>query len=57
MVKCSRHVIPPAIQANLTNQPGHDLDVGLNAPAMSVLTGQRLRTSLAHSSTEVVDPH
>lgn len=42
MVQCSKHVIPLAIQANLTDQPAHDLDVGLNTLAQEVLTDRRL---------------
>jgi hypothetical protein len=30
MDQCSQHVIPPAITANLTNQPAHDLTLELN---------------------------
>ena len=57
MVQCSRHVIPPAIQVNLTDQQAHDLDLGLNAQRHTVLTCRRLGTSLTHSTDEVVDPH
>ena len=46
MVQCSRHVIPPAITANLTNRPAHDLDLGLNTQRISVLTDRRLGTIL-----------
>ena len=46
MVQCSKHVIPPAITANLTNRPAHDLDLGLNTPPKTVLTDQRLGTIL-----------
>ena len=46
MVQCSKHVIPPAITANLTNQPAHDLVVGLNAQLRRVLTDRRLGTIL-----------
>jgi hypothetical protein len=46
MVQCSKHVIPPAITANLTNRPAHDLDLGLNTQLFTVLTGQRLGTIL-----------
>jgi hypothetical protein len=42
MVQCSKHVIPPAITANLTNQPAHDLVIGFNTQRRTVLTGQRL---------------
>ena len=31
MDQCSKHVIPPAITANLTNRPAHDLTLELNA--------------------------
>ena len=56
MAQCSQHVIPPAITANLTNQPAHDLDLGLNAQRETVLTDQRLRTIL-HQGNKMVDPH
>ena len=42
MVQCSRHDIPPAVEGDLTDRPGHDLDVGLEALAIAVLTGRRL---------------
>jgi len=42
MDKCSRHDIPPAVEGNLTDQQGHDLDVGLEVLALSVLTCWRL---------------
>jgi uncharacterized protein YoxC len=42
MVQYSKHVIPPAITANLTNRPAHDLALGLNTQRRTVLTGQRL---------------
>jgi hypothetical protein len=48
MVQCSGHVIPPAIQADLTDQPAHDLAIGLDVQLTPVLTGQRLGTSLPH---------
>ncbi len=57
MVQCSRHVIPPAIQVDLTNWQAHDLGLELKALRNRVLTCQRLGTSLTHSLTEVVDPH
>jgi len=57
MVQCSRHVIPPAIQVNLTNRQAHHLALGLNAPLSGVLTCRRLGTSLTDSVAEVVDPH
>jgi hypothetical protein len=57
MVQCSKHVIPPAIQVNLTNQQAHDLGLGLNAPRTEVLTCRRLGTTLTDSAAEVVDPH
>ena len=50
MVQCSKHVIPPAITANLTNRPAHDLDLELNAQRRKVLTGQRLGTILPATS-------
>jgi hypothetical protein len=52
MVQCSKHVIPPAITANLTNQPAHDLVIGLNTQRRKVLTGWRLGTSLL----DIVEP-
>jgi hypothetical protein len=57
MAQCSRHVIPPAIQADLTNWQAHDLGLGLDALRTGVLTCQRLGTSLTHTTAEVVDPH
>jgi hypothetical protein len=56
MVQCSRHAIPPAIDGLLTDQPAHDLGLGLNVQARRVLTGQRLGTILTPKS-EMVDPH
>jgi hypothetical protein len=57
MVQCSQHVIPPAITANLTDRPAHDLVVELNSLRREVLTGQRLGTILHDSSRSTVDPH
>ena len=57
MVQCSQHVIPPAIQVHLTNRPAHDLGLGLDVQRRTVLTGQRLGTSLTQHVAEVVDPH
>ena len=57
MVQCSKHVIPPAITANLTDRPAHDLDLGLNAQLGKVLTGRRLGTILPATSEPMVDPH
>ena len=57
MVQCSRHVIPPAITANLTGRPAHDLDVELDALRKRVLTGRRLGTILTDRSDQVVDSH
>lgn len=57
MVQCSRHVIPPAIQVDLTNWQAHGLALGLHAQLVRVLTCQRLGTSLTDSVAEVVDPH
>ena len=48
MVQCSKHAIPPAIPINLTNRQAHDLDLELDAHAPTVLTYQRLGTSLPH---------
>jgi hypothetical protein len=56
MVQCSRHVIPPAIKADLTDQQAHDLGVGLHVQRNQVLTGRRLGTILTTIS-EKVDPH
>lgn len=57
MVQCSKHVIPPVVQVDLTDRPAHDLELGLNARLHTVLTDQRLGTSLTDSTSEVVDPH
>jgi hypothetical protein len=58
MDQCSRHVIPPAITANLTDRRAHDLDLGVNVLRATVLTGQRLGTILTtRHASEVVDPH
>jgi hypothetical protein len=57
MVQCSQHVIPPAITANLTDRPAHDLDVELNALRTAVLTGRRLGTILTDHSNQAVDSH
>jgi hypothetical protein len=58
MVQCSQHVIPPAIEVNLTDRQAHDLAVGLQHARLStVLTCQRLGTSLTDPAAEVVDPH
>jgi hypothetical protein len=57
MDQCSRHVIPPAIQVDLTNQQAHDLAVGLDVLCRKVLTCQRLGTISPHNRSEVVDPH
>jgi hypothetical protein len=42
MDQCSRHDIPPAVRGDLTDQQGHDLDVGLEALGLIVLTCWRL---------------
>jgi hypothetical protein len=42
MDQCSRHDIPPAVRGDLTDQQGHDLDVGLEALDCKVLTYWRL---------------
>ncbi len=55
MVKCSKHVIPPAIQVNLTDQPAHDLGVGLTVQPRRVLSDRRLRTSLPNKKP--INPH
>jgi len=57
MDQCSRHDTPSALWAALTDRPGHDLTLGINSQVAEVLTGQRLRTSLTDSSSEVVDTH
>ena len=57
MVQCSKHVIPPAITANLTNRPAHDLGLELTALQDKVLTGQRLGTILTDHSVPMIDTH
>ena len=57
MDQCSKHDTPSALWAALTDQPGHDLTLGIEFQATTVLTGRRLGTSLACSRVEVVDPH
>jgi hypothetical protein len=57
MVQCSKHVIPPAITANLTDRPAHDLGRELNAQRHEVLTGQRLGTIVHHRRYSIADPH
>jgi hypothetical protein len=57
MVQCSKHVIPPAITANLTDRPAHDLGVKLNAQRRKVLTDRRLGTILTDHSARMLDPH
>jgi hypothetical protein len=56
MDQCSRHVIPPAITADLTDQQAHDLALGLHAQRHKVLTHWRLGTILTNSA-RTVDPH
>jgi len=56
MVQCSKHVIPPAIEADLTDQAAHDLGLGLTVLPLIVLTDRRLRTILTLSG-KMVDPH
>ena len=56
MVQCSKHVIPPAITADLTDRPAHDLAVELQVLRRTVLTGQRLGTILHDRSRIMVDP-
>ncbi|WP_188584456.1 hypothetical protein [Egicoccus halophilus] len=46
MVQCSKHVIPPAIKVDLTDQPAHDLAVELEVLRHTVLTDRRLSTIL-----------
>jgi len=57
MVQCSRHAIPPAIAADLTDRQAHDLGLELDALFPTVLTCRRLGTSLIHRAGEVVDSH
>ena len=57
MVQCSKHVIPPAIKADLTNRPAHDLGIGLNVQLQTVLTGQRLGTILSAHANRTIDSH
>jgi hypothetical protein len=52
MVQCSRHVIPPAVKVDLTDQPAHDLGVGLEALRAIVLTAWRLGTILTRKSDD-----
>ena len=47
MDQCSRHDTPSAIAVHLTNLPGHDLAIGLEARVRRVLTGKWLGESLA----------
>lgn len=56
MVQCSRHVIPPAITADLTDQQAHDLGVGLQVRRKAVLTCWQLGTILP-INRRTVDPH
>ncbi|HYF45453.1 MAG TPA: hypothetical protein VD926_04535 [Acidimicrobiales bacterium] len=53
MVQCSQHVIPPAVQVDLTDQQAHDLVLELNALRSSVLTRQRLGTILTPTARTV----
>ncbi len=54
MDQCSyRHVIPPAITVNPSNQPAHDLELGLKALQGEVLTGQRPGTIITNQATTV----
>lgn len=57
MVQCSQHVIPPAVTIDLTDRQAHDLELELKVLLRTVLTYQRLRTILARSANEMVDPH
>jgi hypothetical protein len=57
MVKCSQHVIPPAVQVDLTDRQAHVLGVELDAPRASVLTCRWLGIILARQASEVIDPH
>jgi hypothetical protein len=54
MDQCSnRHAIPPAVTINPSNQPAHDLVLGLKTPQQTVLTSQRLRTIIINQTTTV----
>jgi len=54
MDQCSnRHAIPPAITINPSNQPAHDLVLGLEAQQQTVLTSQRLGTIITNQTTTV----
>jgi hypothetical protein len=57
MVQCSKHVIPPAIEVDLTDRPAHGLELGLEVLAVEVLTGQRLGTIVTSHRSAMVDPH
>jgi len=57
MVQCSRHVIPPVVQVDLTDQQAHDLGVELKALPETVLTCWWLGHSLSDRFREAVDPH
>ncbi len=57
MVQCSQHVIPPAITADLTDQPAHGLDLGFNTQLGTVLTGQRLGTIMTRPTATTIRPH
>jgi hypothetical protein len=50
MDQCSRHDTPSAIAVHLTNLPGHDLAIELDAREPSVLTGKWLGESLSSRS-------
>jgi hypothetical protein len=57
MDQCSRHDTPSALQAALTDRPGHDLALVITSQVEEVLTGQRFGTILTDSTSEVFDPH
>jgi len=52
VVQYSKHVIPPAVTANLTNQLAHDLGVELSAVPPRVLTDWRFGNHLHPSQDE-----
>jgi hypothetical protein len=56
MDQCSRHDTPLAIAVHLTDLPGHDLTLGLDARDTRVLTGKWLGESLA-STGVTFQPH
>jgi hypothetical protein len=57
MDQCSRHDIPPAVEGDLTDRQGHDLNVGLKPGSIQCSPVGGSVASLASSRSEVVDPH